>query len=325
MDIRLRSTETADSLVAKAGRETKKNLKLLSSGEGICKDFVDGKPRLALAMENYVACVKKLEKVETDGLLKEFTEAFKNLIQAFDFADLRTDKSYVMDAYDLGKKTPIYLALEAAFNATLFKEAGLQRRFKIAYNIWKSAIEFNENKYFLYAVPYIYYVNTSSGRILKCTKKIDNFECFDGSGFNIWYNSNYDTVYEDGVFLGTWVDATHSKRSGNKSGTVYKNVTFSSQPYIDEYGGKYFDMPAHQVVMMCFYGLNVLKYCIGSGSLLTIDHINGNSLDNGVMNLALVTRVGNAKKGSGCSEKPVNFLQLFEALQIANTPILYYF
>lgn len=248
MDIKLRSTETADSLIAKAGRETKKYLKILSSDEDFCKAFVNGKPRLALAIANYIACVRKLKRVENDGLLKEFTETSKNLIQAFDFADLRTDKSYVMDAYDLGKKTPIYLALEAAFNASLFIEEGLQRRFKIIYNIWRNSIEFNEGEYFLYAVPYIYYVNTCTGRILRCTKKIDNFEHFDGSEFNIWYNSTYDTVYEDGVFLGKWVDATHPKRSGGKKGTVYKNVRFSSSPYINEYGGKTFDMPAHQVI-----------------------------------------------------------------------------
>ncbi len=325
MDIKLRSTETAESLIAKAGRETKKYLKILSSDEDFCKAFVECKPRLALAIATYVACVKKLKNIENTGVLKEFTEASKNLIKAFDFADLKTDRSFIIDAYELGKKSPVYLALEAAFNASLFKEEGLQRRFKIIYNIWKSIIEFNESEYFLYAVPYIYYVNVNTGRILRCTKKIDNFEYFDGSGFNIWYNSNYDTVYEDGVFLGKWVDATHSKRSGGKNGTIYKNVTFSSSSYLFEYGGKSFDMPAHQVVVLCFYGLNVLKYCIGSGSLLNLDHISGNAFDNGIMNLALVTRVGNAKKGSGSSEKPVNFLQLFEALQIANTPILYYF
>ena len=324
MDIRLISKETAESLIAKAGRETKRYLKILSSDEDFCKAFLNSKPRLALAIANYVACVKKLKNVENDGVLKEFTEASKNLIQAFDFTNLRTDKSFIMDAYELGKKSPVYLALEAAFNASLFKEEGLQRRFKITYNIWKNIIEFNENEYFLYAVPYIYYVNANTGRILRCKKKIDNFEHFDGSGFNIWYNSTYDTVYEDGVFLGEWVDATHPKRSGGKKGTVYKNVRFSSSPYISEYGGKTFDIPAHQVIILCFYGLKVLKHCIGSGSLLTIHHRNNQSFDNSIMNLALVTIVGNAKEGSG-SEEPVNFLQLFQALQIAYTPFLYNF
>ena len=324
MDIRLISTETAESLIAKAGRETKKYLRILSSDEDFCKAFVNSKPRLALAIEAYVSWEKKLKKTENNGVLKEFTSAFKNLIQAFDFTNLATDKSFIMEAYELGRKSPVYLALEAVFNASLFKEQGLQRRFKIMYNIWKSVIEFNENEYFLYAVPYIYYINASTGRVLRCTKKIDNFEYFDGSGFNIWYNSNRDTVYEDGVFLGKWVDATHPKRSGGKNGTVYKNVTFSSGAYLNEYGGKTFDVPAHQVIMLCFYGLNVLKFCIGSGSLLTIDHISGNAFDNGIMNLAVVTRVGNSKKGSG-NGKPVNFLQLFEALQIAYTPFLYVF
>lgn len=67
-----------------------------------------------------------------------------------------------------------------------------------------------------------------------------------------------------------------------------------------------------------------MKFCIGSGSILTIDHISGDALNNKIMNLALVTRVGNAKKGGG-DFKPVNFLELFQALQIANTPFLYNF
>ena len=73
MDIKLRCNETADSLIAKAGRETKKYLKILSSDKDFCKAFVESKPRLALAIATYVACVKKLKNIENTGVLKEFT------------------------------------------------------------------------------------------------------------------------------------------------------------------------------------------------------------------------------------------------------------
>lgn len=325
MDIKFRCNETGDSLVAKAGRETKKYLKMLGSDDILYTGFLYNKPILAKAIEDYVGCVKKLRKIETEGLLEEFAQTTKRLIKAFDFVNTGIDRAMITDGYIYGKKTPVYLALEAAFNAGLFQEAGLQRRFKAVYKISRNIFEFKEGEYFLYAVPYIYYVNTYTGQILRCTKTITNFEGFDGDWYNVWYNQEYQTVYADSLFLGKWVDATYVKKSGGKNGTKYKYVSFSSKPYLQEYGGKAFKMPAHQVIMLCFYKLNILKFCLGSGSILTIDHISGDALNNSVMNLSLVTRVGNAKKGGSKKVKPVNFLELFFALQIANPPFLYYF
>ena len=325
MDIKFRCNETGESLVAKAGRETKKYLKMLGSDDMLYTGFLYDKPILAKAIEDYVGCVKKIRKIETEGLLEEFAQTTKRLIKAFDFVNTGIDRAMITDGYIYGKKTPIYLALEAAFNAGLFQEAGLQRRFKAVYKISRNIFEFKEGEYFLYAVPYIYYVNAYTGQILRCTKKITNFEGFDGDWYNVWYNQEYQTVYADSLFLGKWVDATYVKKSGGKNGTKYKYVSFSSKPYLQEYGGKAFKMPAHQVIMLCFYKLNILKFCLGSGSILTIDHISGDALNNSVMNLSLVTRVGNAKKGGSKKVKPVNFLELFFALQIANHTFLYYF
>jgi len=142
MDIKLRCNETGDSLVAKAGRDTKKYLKLLGSDDMLYMGFMQGKPVLAKAIEDYVGCVKKLRKIEADGLLEEFAQVTKRLIKAFDFVNTNKDKAMITDGYIYGKKTPIFLALEAAFNAGLFQEAGLQRRFKAFYNIGKNVFEF---------------------------------------------------------------------------------------------------------------------------------------------------------------------------------------
>ncbi len=314
MNIKYHFKENAESLIAKAFRENRGILELLLSGNAVYKEFLAEKPELIEAITDYVSCVKRLKAINADGLLGEFSEVSKRLIKAFDFVDLGRDREFILDAYIYGKKAPLYLALEAAFNAALFQEEGLQRRFKAIYNISRNIIEFNNGEYFLYAAPYIYYVNAYSGKIWRCKSKINDFECFDGDCYNVWYNSNREHIYADCTFLGEWTDATYIKKSGGKNGTTYKYVSF----------GKGFSMPAHQVIILCFYNLNVLKFCLGSGSVATIDHISSDSLDNNIMNLSMVSRVGNAKKGSG-NFKPVNFLQLFEALQIANAPFEYRF
>lgn len=81
-------------------------------------------------------------------------------------------------------------------------------------------------------------------------------------------------------------------------------------------------MPVHQIVMLCWYGLNAMKFCIGSTSLLTVDHINDDSLDNSILNLAIVTRVANiAKEHHGT--KGTNFLIFFEVCGYCSTPFDY--
>ncbi len=319
MDIKYHFRESAESLIAKAFRENKGIFEILLSGNAVYKEFMAEKSDLVDVIADYMSCVRKAKKIETDGLLKGFSDVSKRLIKAFDFINLGEDRELITDGYIYGRKTPIYLALELIFNSTLFHEAGLQSRFKAIYNISKNIFKVREGEYFLYAVPYIYHIDAYSGKIWRCTRAIKDFECFDGDEYNVWYNSNRKYIYHNCIIQGKWTDATYAKKSGSKSGTMYKYVSFLSKQ-----GEKAFTMPAHQVIMLCFYGLNVLKYCIGSGSVLTVDHINGNALDNGVMNLSMITRVGNAKKGGG-DFKPVNFLQLFEALQIANVPFEYHF
>lgn len=316
MGTKWKNIDTAEGLIRKAGRETKKKIELLNSDKFFCNNFENIEPRLAIAAKEYITCIKRLKNIETDGWLKSFKDTSRNLIQAFDFAD----NNFFVDAHGTGIKHPIYCILETVFCGSLFREEGLQRRFKNLYNISKNITNLNKNEYFLYAVPYIYYVNACTGSILRCTKKIDNFEQFIVNGSDVWYNSN-DMICENGEISGEWTDATYSKRSGGKSGTVYKNITFSSKNYIDEYGGKGFTIPAHQIIMLCYYGLDIMKHCIGSGSLLCVHHILNS--DNSVMNLAITTRVGNSRESKTGTE-PINFLQLFEILQLATTPYEYH-
>ena len=80
MDIKFRCNETGESLVAKAGRETKKYLKMLGSDDMLYSGFLYDKPILAKAIEDYVGCVKKLRKIETEGLLEEFAQTTKDIM-----------------------------------------------------------------------------------------------------------------------------------------------------------------------------------------------------------------------------------------------------
>ena len=324
MDIRLINKETAESLISKAYRETKKYLKILNTSEDeMFKVFMDKKPALVKAAKDYIRFTNKFSSNEVDDVLEEFTVLSKNLIKAFDFYDITQSRDWITDAFIFGKKTPLFLAMECIFNVSIFREQGIQRRFTNLYNISKNIFEFKEGEYFLYAKPHIYYVDAYRGRILKCKKQILDFEGFDGDCYNVYYNAK-KKIYDDRMLVGYWVDAVHNKKSGGKNGTVYKYVNFSGKEYIDTYGGKTFDVPAHQVIMLCWYGLNAMKFCIGSGSLLTIDHIDGDAFNNSIFNLAMISRVANAKKGGG-DLKAVNFLQLFHLMDICHVPISYSF
>ena len=169
MDIRLINKETAESLISKAYRETKKYLKILNTSEDeMFKVFMDKKPALVKAAKDYIRFTNKFSSNEVDDVLEEFTVLSKNLIKAFDFYDITQSRDWITDAFIFGKKTPLFLAMECIFNVSIFREQGIQRRFTNLYNISKNIFEFKEGEYFLYAKPHIYYVDAYRGRILKC-------------------------------------------------------------------------------------------------------------------------------------------------------------
>ena len=100
MDIRLINRETAESLISKAYRETKKFLKILNTSEDeMFKLFMDKKPALVKAAKDYIRFTNKFSPNEVDDVLEEFTVLSKNLIKAFDFYDICQARDWISDAF----------------------------------------------------------------------------------------------------------------------------------------------------------------------------------------------------------------------------------
>ena len=328
MEIKYRKNESAESLINKAKNNVVRNLTTLAKGEGEVFDkFREYNPEFSAAVKQYCGLYKKLQKNDSDtGLLEEFDLASKKLIKSFRFSFSTKDYGFLSDNYIDIKNSPLYLGLETIFDASLFREPGKQRLFKNAYNLSTTIRKVEHDAFVFYAKPYFYYVNATKGEVLRRTDlKIENF-CFDEYVWDyqsgtVLYNGDY--IYHSLFGMpGKWKIAASPKTSGrNGSGTTYNWITFSSDK-TEEYFGGHFGMAEHQVIALCWYGLNSLKFCVGSASLLTIDHMDGDSRNNSIHNLAILTRMANiAKEHHGT--KGINFIMFFEICGYCNSPFDY--
>lgn len=315
------SNETAESLINKAKRNILRDLKDLSKNKSeIYEQFRTLNPALSDAIKNYCSVYKKLEVAESEGLLSEFTEASKALISAFKFADTARNAQFIRENFVSEKHSPLYKAMEAIFDASLFKEEGKARLFTNVYNLQKTIRKVNDFCFVFYAKPYFYYVDAFHGIILRRTdlkvKVFDTENYLEEMGY-VYYNEHL-ILSPFGELPGVWEDATYSKQSGNTgSGVWYKYVRFGK----DE-TGKTFQMPAHHIIALCWYGINIVKFCIGSGSLLTLHHRDENAFNNKLLNLALLTRVDNCLEAK-TGKEGINFIMFFEVLGIGSSPFNY--
>lgn len=328
MEIKYRKNETAESLINRAKANVVKNLTTLAKGEGEVYDkFREYNPEFSAAVKNYCGIYKKLAKnAEDTGLLAEFDLASKNLIKAFRFGYSTKDYQFLSDNYIDIKNSPLYLGLETIFDASLFREVGKQRLFTNVYNLSTTIRKVEHDAFIFYVKPYFYYVNATKGEVFRRTDlKIDAFSpteyIWDYQSGTVLYNGSY--IYHSLFGLpGTWKKAASPKTSGrNGSGTTYNWIRFSSEK-TEEFFGGYFGMPEHQVIALCWYGLNSLKFCISSASLLTIDHMDGNSRNNSIHNLAILTRMANIDKEHH-GTKGINFIMFFEICGYCNSPYDY--
>lgn len=329
MEIKFRKNESAASLIEKGKNSVTRHLNSLAKGEGeIFEKFRAYSPDFAYAVKDYVGIYKKLKKDDSDtGLQEEFDLATKNLIKAFKFGDATKDYSFLSDNFFEIKKSPLYIGMETIFDASLFREAGKQRLFTNIYNLSLTVRKVLPDCFIFYAKPYFYFVDCTRGMVLKrYDYRVDDFFFED----YVWNDETGALSYQDeelfspfDCLMGDWRKPYKKpKRSGSgDSGTEYWYINFTSPETAEHFGG-HFGMPVHQIVMLCWYGLNVMKFCIGSASLLTVDHINDDSLDNSIMNLAIVTRMANISKEHH-GTKGTNFLIFFEVCGYCATPFDY--
>lgn len=81
----------------------------------------------------------------------------------------------------------------------------------------------------------------------------------------------------------------------DKGGKITDNYYLTTD--LDVVDGSAYNIRTHSLIALCVYGLEVMKYGIMEhDSIFTVDHINGNTIDNRIDNLQLLTRKDNKLK-----------------------------
>lgn len=327
MLIRGRKNESFAGLIKRAKENLTKRLRTLStSTDEAYSMFREKSPAFAKAVQDYTLVHKKLQKVEDEGLLEEFKEVSKNLIKAFRFKDNAADRDFMWAnyQYDDVSASPLYVGMEAIFDASLFRESGAMRNFEKVYNLSRTIRKVGMCEFIFYYKPYFYYVNASSGMVLRLKRKVEDFDFEKYEAFEETIKYDGQIIYDTyaGGLMWTFKDPSAPKQSGTYgSGTTYRKIELSKKDKSVP-DDKDFSLCVHQIIVLCWYGLNVYKFCMGSGSILTIDHHNGDSLDSRIDNLAILTRSDNAAKGQNGS-KGINFIPFFERCGYCTSPFGY--
>ncbi len=237
----------------------------------------------------------------------------------------------------------ILTLLQLAFFALVYTDFKTRRRFELAYNLWRNAIEFSFAGcveelgrmlpyYMTYYKKSVFIIDPISGEIKRFLKNGD------------LRNTNIIGLIKDGIYSKEVIFAITERREKvplveytewsykeiskanvfskdmrkserMKSGNTVEKMWLSTDicQYENEIGQKSsYYLKDHLFIALMVYGLEAMKYVVMEGqSILTIDHIDGVHFHNNISNLSLLTRCQNAQKERGSGEFYFNFYEYF--------------
>ena len=241
------------------------------------------------------------------GLVVESPDERKEVNRAFTIDNSFKRKLFYPQWYLTAHEDFMYRLIEAYFDITLLTEQGAIRKFKEfvkLYNNLIPAYELGDSFFGVYDTAVIL-INVSSGCIYKLKSaaiknKIKKYG-INGIQYDEALNEyqlvlNNDIKYsltKNGKFTSIMSDC-RTKKDKNKE---YYQVTIISRDKKNNVPAVQF--PAHSLVLLAKYGLNVAKHCLSKDGLLTCDHVDMVGNNNRVRNLEIVTRVDNCIRARG--------------------------
>lgn len=332
--------ETAQSLLNKVVSKARKGFNPLKESYVETVELArEHMPEIVEVMEDYVVRpYKSLHKPDQAGICEEVTIARSKLIRAFKVSTPEQIEAmtrwgtYQHESY-------LYNLIETTFDMSLLVEQGLASTFQQDYELQKSIVRVRDGLYIGQYRNVIIAVDTKEGEVFrlkdtytrghkKVKQSIIHLQKLQKTGtveFEVLkdFKGNEISTYVIGIYdcelvENEWKNLTKNKNgdlTGLKyeKGKVYQRVQLSSR-YEDDYGKAYY-ISVHHLMGMCEWGYNSTKHCRGFASILTIDHIDGNTLNNNINNLRLMTRSDNTSiAGSEC-KRGYDWVEFFKRVE----------
>jgi hypothetical protein len=317
--------ETAQSLLNKVVRQAKKGFNPLKESYGetveLARKYM---PEVVEVMEDYIVRpYKSIGKVEQAGICEEVTVVRSKILRAFKVSTQEQIEAmtrwgtYQHESY-------LYNLIETTFDMSLLVEQGMASTFQQDYELQKTICRLSTLKpYYLgHYQGKIIWVNVNSGEVFRYSYTFKEKIDLEYSGYGdvtvITESGNRVKIVEDYIQIGIWISMTSDENNEQKGlkhekGKVYQRVQLSYAK-TDPYGKGYY-ISVHHLVGMCVWGYNIIKHCRGFASLLTVDHIDGDSLNNSIANLRVLTRVDNTSIVNTECKRAFDWVEFFERVE----------
>lgn len=263
-------------------------------------------------------------EAERENLVKDIYTAlsFKDINEAQKFL---YSTPYIKDDY-------VFNLLEYTFTSLIFTDPKVERRFRVCWELWQNAIAVGTAGYsekIGWFLPYyitrhqnrIFLIDPIKGEVkfFKRQGKLRNqkiksishgIETKDDGVKEEVVVAFYEDTYLPLVSVNKYGQLTELSPTGAsginrkkseqdklraKGREITENYYLTTD--LDTVDGSSYNIRTHSLIALMVWGLEIMKYgCMDFNSIFTLDHISGNTLDNRVDNLQLLTRTDNEAK-----------------------------
>lgn len=324
MKIKNTYAETSEKLFNKVLQQAKKGFNpLAQANEETIELFKQYDPELVETLETYIDRVVSGKEAEDAGLCEPASVLRGRLVARFSL-EVNDGLYSMMDAFIPQYNSYLIELLETVFDMSLLVEQAALRMFHQTYAFQRTIKQVGSFEFMGYYGGWVLHIDTYTGTIRKLKHRfksgIVGMEVDSKTGTVVIEEKGLEgidtvkplrhIVYKNWGLQGEWKETATKKV---EKGKVYLKTQLSNAE--EDYWGTAFTMLNHQIIALCIFGFDLLKHCRGNTGLLSVDHINKDTLDNSAENLRIISREDNRRLGRDSSFKPLDFGLYFQRVE----------